>query len=356
MKTIYLLTGAAGLLGNNVALSLISESKQVRALVLDGDPAAEHVPKESEIVIGDVTDIPSLERFFTVTEGIEVIVIHCASIVSVSPLPSQKVYDVNVTGTQNIVDLCVANKVKKLVYISSSGAIPELPGGQTIYEPESFDTEVVVGYYSKTKALATQIVLKAVKENGLDASIIYPSGICGPNDYAFGPVAGVIMQYCDGKMPVGFEGSFNSVDVRDLAEGVVACAEKGRRGEGYIMSNEMVTIRRLFDLISTTSGSPVVDTILSADDMIAMSAKNIPEGPEKEEKLATLKFSMYNMVRNNNFSSEKAQKELGYHTRPFEETITDEVNWLISIGKVKKQSVYNGKPMTNGQPQAIERR
>lgn len=339
MKTIYLLTGAAGLLGNNIALSLIEEDKQVRALILDGDPAAEHLPKEVEIIVGNVTDISSLERFFTVMEGTEIIVIHCASIVSLSPLPSQKVYDVNVTGTQNIVDICIEKNVKKLIYISSTGAIPELPDGQVICEPDFFDVENVVGYYSKTKAMATKIVQKAIKENGLDASIVYPSGICGPNDYAFGPVAGVIMQYCDGKMPVGFEGSFNSVDVRDLAEGVIACAKKGRRGEGYIMSNEMVPIRHMFNLISTASGAPRVETILPVEIMIANAQDSIPDGPEKEAKLETLKFGMYNMVRNNNFSSEKAQKELGYRTRPFKETIIDEVNWLISIGKVKKQSV-----------------
>ncbi|WP_342565564.1 NAD-dependent epimerase/dehydratase family protein [Paenibacillus sp. FSL R7-0345] len=120
-----------------------------------------------------------------------------------------------------------SRKAKKLVYVSSTGAIPELPHGEIILEPEILDAEAVVGYYSKTKALATQIVQRAVKEHNLDASIVYPSGICGPNDYAFGPVAHLIMQYCDGKMSVGFEGSFNSVDVRDLAEGVIACSEKG---------------------------------------------------------------------------------------------------------------------------------
>jgi len=338
MKTIYLLTGAAGLLGNNLARSLVKSGKQVRAMVLKDDPAIEYVPQNVEIVIGDVTDISSLEQFFSVPEDTEIVVIHCASIVSVSPLPDQKVYDVNVTGTENIVNICVANKVKKLVYVSSTGAIPELPEGQIICEPEFLDPERVVGYYSKTKALATQIVLKAVKEDDLDASIIYPSGICGPYDYAFGPVAGVIIQYCDGKMSVGFEGSFNSVDVRDLAEGVLACTEKGKKGEGYIMSNEMVPMKRLFDLISDASGALRVDTILSVDAMIANAAKNIPDGPEKETKLEALKFGMYNMIRNNNFSSEKSQKELGYHTRPFKETIADEVNWLISIGKVKKQS------------------
>ncbi|MNO19631.1 3 beta-hydroxysteroid dehydrogenase/Delta 5--_4-isomerase [compost metagenome] len=340
-NTIYLLTGAAGLLGNNVAASLIAQGKQVRALVLEGDPAAEHIPAGAEIVIGDVTDMSSLERFFTVPEGTGLMVIHCASIVSVSPLPSLKVYDVNVTGTQNIVDLCISRKAKKLVYVSSTGAIPELPHGETILEPEILDAEAVVGYYSKTKALATQIVQRAVKEHNLDASIVYPSGICGPNDYAFGPVAHLIMQYCDGKMSVGFEGSFNSVDVRDLAEGVIACSEKGAKGEGYIMSNEMVPIRRMFDLISAASGAPRVETILPADVMISNAARTIPEGPDREVQLETLKFSLYNMTRNNNFSSEKAQSELGYRTRSFDDTITDEVRWLISIGKVIDRRAAN---------------
>ena len=338
MKTIYLLTGAAGLLGNNIAMSLIEDGKCVRALVLDGDPAAVHIPESVEIFTGDVTDISSLEVFFKVPEDTEVVVIHCASIVALSPSPSQKVFDVNVTGTQNIVDLCISNNVKKLVYVSSTGAITELPEGQTICEPTYFEPDVVVGYYSKTKALATQLVLKAVEENNLNASIVYPSGICGPNDYAFGPVAGVILQYCEGKMPVGFEGYFNSVDVRDLADGVIACAEKGRTGEGYIMSNEIVPLKRLFELISQTSGTPLVETILPVDVMLENAAKNMPDSPDKEQKIEALKFGMYNMIRNNNFSSDKAKQELGYHTRPFEETITDEVNWLIDIGKVKKLS------------------
>lgn len=337
MKTIYLLTGAAGLLGNNISLHLLAKGKNVRALVLKDDPAAAHIPKEVEIITGDVTDIPSLESFFAVTQDTEIIVIHCASIVSISPLPDPKVYAVNVEGTQNIVEMCVRHKIKKLVYVSSTGAIPELPKGQTIHEPEVFEPENVVGYYSKTKALATQYVLKAVKEKDLNASVIYPTGIFGPNDYAFGPAASFIMQYCAGKMPVGFEGSFNSVDVRDLAVAAVACTEKGRKGEGYILGNETVSLRRFLDLVSAASGTPKIETILPVDEMIALSARDLPEGPEKEKKLESIKFSIYNMIRNNDFSSEKAKRELGYRTRSFDETITDEVNWLISIGKLEKK-------------------
>ena len=69
----------------------------------------------------------------------------------------------------------------------------------------------------------------------LDASIVFPSGICGPEDYAYGPVSSFIIDYVNGKMPSGVAGSFNAVDVRDLADGVISCCDKGRRGEGYIM-------------------------------------------------------------------------------------------------------------------------
>lgn len=335
---VYLVTGAAGLLGSNVCRALRARGESVRALVLPGDPAARYVPKEVEIIQGDVTDLNSLERFFTIQEEGEVVVIHCASIVTMSPEPSQRVYDVNVTGTKNIVDLCIAHKVCKLVYISSTGAIPEPRQEEIITEPESFDPEGVAGYYSKTKAIATLYVLQAVRERGLDASVIYPSGICGPNDYAFGPVAGVILKYCSGAMPVGVEGTFNSVDVRDLAEGVLACAEKGRSGEGYIMSNQLVTLKEMFDLISDESGAPRVQRFLPVEVMRKMMAEKLPDGPDKEKQLSAFDFSMYNLVRNNNFSCAKAVRELGYRTRPFADTIRDEVDWLIAIGKIAKRS------------------
>lgn len=329
-KTIYLLTGAAGFLGNNISHKLISEGKKVRALVLNGDPAVKYVPSEAEIVFGDLTDLKSLEAFFDVSQYDEVIVIHCASLVTTSPEPSQKVYDVNVIGTQNIVDLCVDKQVKKLVHVSSTGAIVEEPHGKVIQEPEEFFPNQVVGYYAKTKALATQYVLEAVRNKGLDASIIYPSGIAGPNDSAFGPLVSFVSRYCKGEIRVGVDGSFNAVDVRDLADGILSCTERGRQGEGYILSNEVVPMRKMFDLISEASGAKRVETILTPEQMQAMSQGSMVES-EGGSNLEALKFEIYNLTRNNQFSSEKASNELGFRTRPFQETITDTVAWLQAM-------------------------
>ncbi len=121
--------------------------------MLKGDPAAAHVSNKVDTCIGDVTDLESLERFFRVDNNQEIVVIHCAAIVTLNPDFNQKVYDVNVTGTKNILDACIAHEVKKLVYVSSTGAIPELPHGKSIKETDHFDPDPVVGYYGKTDSI-----------------------------------------------------------------------------------------------------------------------------------------------------------------------------------------------------------
>ena len=324
---IYLVTGAAGFLGINICQNLLGKNEKVRALVLNGDKAAEHIPQGVEIVYGNVLNLDSLKKFFDTPKDFDVFVIHSASIVALSPEKNQKVFDVNVTGTQNIIDLCVQNKVKKLVYISSTGAITELPKKQAIAEPTTFKPENLTGYYSQTKAMATQLVFDAVKKMNLNASVIYPSGICGPNDYAYGPFVQFIRQYCNGEMKSGIEGSFNSVDVRDLAKGVAACAEKGKQGEGYILSNCIVTMSEIFDLISETTGAPRVKKIISVR-MAKLVAFFAP-------KLLT-RFQIYNLARNNNFDCTKAKHELDYNPRPFKETMRDTAAWLKEAKMIKE--------------------
>lgn len=335
-KRIYLLTGAAGLLGSNICRQLLDRGEAVRTLVLKDDPAAVHIPNDAEIIIGDVLDKESLERFFTVPKDYdEIYVIHSASIVTVDPAPNPKVFAVNVNGTKNMLDMCLKHKIKKLVYISSTGAIKELPHGQKIKEVESFPTEDLVGYYSVTKAEATQLVMDTLKKYPtFDASLVHPTGICGPNDYAYGPVAQFIMQYAHGEMSAGIEGTFNSVDVRDLADGVIACCDKGKRGECYIMGNSLVSMRDMFDIINKAAGLTYNPKILTPKiaNLAARLLEIVSKITKKPSALTT--FAVYNLTRNNEFDYSKAKRELGYKTRPFTETIQDEVKWLQAEGKI----------------------
>ena len=128
-ETIYLVTGAAGFLGSHVCDELLERGDKVRALVLPGDKSVKYVPKAVEIVEGNLCDVDSLETFFTIPQGDESIVIHCASMVTTNAEFNQKLIDVNVGGTKNMIAKCLEHaECKKMVYVSSTGAIPELPG------------------------------------------------------------------------------------------------------------------------------------------------------------------------------------------------------------------------------------
>ena len=254
-NNLYLVTGAAGFLGSNVCRQLLDRGDQVRALVLPNDPAIKYVPEEVEVIKGDLCDAASLEPFFAVKDGVTTICIHVASMVTVNPDFSQKLVDVNVGGTKNIIEKCLEHpECKKMVYVSSTGAIPELPKGQNISETTDFDPDKVVGWYSRTKAMATQAVLDAAKNRGLNACVVHPSGILGPNDFAVSETTGTLIKIINGEMPIGMQGSFNLCDVRDLAFGCIAAADKGLKGECYILGNEEVTLKELCQLLQKDLG------------------------------------------------------------------------------------------------------
>lgn len=339
-NSIYLVTGAAGFLGGTVCRQLIARGERVRAFVLPNDPAMKFVPEGAQVCEGDLTDPDSLKRFFDVPAGTDIYVIHCASIVTVNPDFSQKVMDVNVGGTKNIVSLCLATpSFRKLVYVSSTGAIPELPRGQKIAEVDHFDPaadpEHIRGCYSQSKALATQAVLDAVHERGLNACVVHPSGILGPEDFAVGETTGVVIQIINGEMPAGIDGSFNLCDVRDLAAGCIAAMDKGRKGECYILGNEEVKFRDFAKLVADECGTKPMKLFLPCG--VASFLAGILEKHAKKKGARPLMttFSVYNLARNNDFDSSKAQRELGYHTRSYRETMHDEFQWLKTTGRLQ---------------------
>lgn len=350
----YLLTGAAGFLGSNICMQLLEAGCKVRALVLPNDKSVKFIPEQVEVVLGDLTDAPSLEPFFTVPEGCTSVVIHCASMVTVNPNYSEKLMAVNVGGTRNIITKVLNHpECEKMVYVSSTGAIPEQPHGTPITEISKFtpcDPKKVVGAYSQSKATATQMVLDAVNVMGLKACVVHPSGILGPNDHAIGETTNTLLQIIKGEMPMGMQGSFNLCDVRDLAAGTIAAVDKGRIGECYILANKTVTLKEMCDMLHAECNAKKIKFYLPLDlaDKIAAGLEKQAEKTGKMPLMTT--FSVYNLARNNEFDCTKARTELGYTTRSYEETIHDEVQWMIAEGLIDGNGVTE-KPtlMTNEQ-------
>ncbi len=125
---------------------------------------------------------------------------------------------------------------------------------------------------------------------------------------------------------------FNLCDVRDLADGAIAAADKGVAGECYILGNEEVTMRQLSDMIASETGC----TPIEAFSAIAGSKGNCEDCRKDSQtsgkKPVMTSFAVYNLERNNTFDYSKAKKVLGYHTL-YTETIRDEVQWLQQEGK-----------------------
>ena len=334
-NTLYLVTGAAGFLGGHICRQLLGRGDKVRAFALPGDKAIQYIPEGVEVVEGNLCNMEDVQRFFTVEDGVETICLHIASIVTVTPDYSPLVMNVNVGGTKNIIRCCLDHKeCKKLVYCSSTGAIPEEKKGRKIREVMYFDEDQTVGCYSRSKAIATQAVLDAANIDGLNACVVHPSGILGPEDPALGETTKTVIDIIKGEMPMGMDGSFNLCDVRDLAAGTIAAADKGKKGECYILANEEVTFRDFCKLLHEESGCKPIKQFLPLGLAYKLAAimEKMAEKSGKQPLMTT--FSVYNLARNNSFDYSKAQRDLGYTTRPYVETIRDEIAWLKENGHI----------------------
>ena len=334
MKVIYLVTGATGYLGNNILRRLITEGKSVRALVLPGDEGARRIPVNVRIYEGDVLNPEDLERFFTVPEDTQIMVIHAAGIVSTTWRYDQRIFAVNVQGTRNVVEQCLRSQVKKLVYISSVHALPELPADRTITESYEFNPQLITGFYGKTKAMASQIVMEAARSGKLHTTLVFPSGLCGPFDYETGYVTQLLLDCAKNRLPAGIEGGYDFVDVRDVAKGVVLACEKGTDGEGYILANRYVSAKEIIRCVQEQTNARPVRYILPVWVARAfLPFFHIYYKLRRKRPLFT-RYSLYTLTSNSRFSSEKARRELGFATRPFTETIADTLSWLRDEGKI----------------------
>ena len=182
--------------------------------------------------------------------------------------------------------------------------------------------------------MATQLVLDAVRDRGLNACVVHPSGIMGPEDYAIGETTGTLIKIINGDMPMGIDGSFNLCDVRDLAHGTIMAADKGTAGSCYILGNDEVSFKDFSKLVCEESGCKPVKMFLPLGMANFIAGILEKKAKKKGEKPLMTSFSVYNLARNNVFDSSKARRELGYTTRSYRETIHDEIAWLKAEGKI----------------------
>lgn len=349
IKNIYIVTGANGFLGNNIIreLNRTEPDAEVRALVSSPDRIDALKGLNCKIYAGDVTKPETLIDIFTISSSTssktasthppKVYVIHCAAVVYIKSKANPAVYNVNVLGTKHIAEKTLEIGAK-LVYVNSVHALPELPHGSVITEITNFDPAQVEGEYAKSKAEAARYILETVQNRGLDACIVHPSGIIGPYDFKTSHLTQLIIDAATGRLKAGVKGGYDFVDVRDVTQGILAACTKSRAGECFILSGHYVSIPELFKLIAEATGQKPITTFLPL--WLAKLTAPLSEFYYQAKKQPPLytKYSLYTLESNANFSHAKADRELGYRSRPIKATITDTVRWLESVGRIPHQT------------------
>lgn len=319
----WLVTGATGHIGNVLVRKLIERGEKVRAMVLPNECRTPIQGLDIETVEGDVLQPASLYRSMNGIKG----VFHLAGVISIMPGGNEAVRKVNIEGTKNILLAAKDMHVGKFVYTSSIHAIKRVEDG-IIDEALPYDPENPYGEYDRAKAEATLEVQRSAQA-GLEAVIACPTGVIGPYDFRGSLMGDVIHEAAKSKPTLYVDGAYDFVDVRDVADGLIAAAEKGKRGESYILSGQKMSVRFLLETIREITGRRFFQMKVPFD--LAKFAALFTPMYYSYAKV-TPRFTPYSLdvLRSNaNISHAKATRELGYAPRPLYESIRDAVKWFL---------------------------
>lgn len=328
-------TGATGHIGNVLVRELLASAQVVRALVLQHDDLRPLGGLDTEIVYGDVTDTKSLGSAFTGADT----VFHLAGIVTIMPGAAKLLERVNVGGIGNVISACRATGVRRLVYTSSIHAITEPPHGIVIDESQVFDPDRVLGDYARSKARATLALLGEVHKGGLDAVICCPTGVIGPYDYGTSSVGQLILDFASGRLKSYVSGAYDFVDVRDVARGLILAVKKGQKGRPYILSGAQVQVSELMKALETDIGRPaptyeIPPTIARAAGVLASAYYRL-----LRRRPVFTAYSIDVLRSNSRVSSARAREELGFTSRPWQESIHDHVEWFRAEGLLPDRKI-----------------
>ncbi|MCA9696930.1 MAG: NAD-dependent epimerase/dehydratase family protein, partial [Myxococcales bacterium] len=215
-STVSVVTGANGHLGANVVRALIERGDRVKVLVHRSSAALAELGNAVELVDGSVIEPASLRAAFTGADR----VYHLAAVISLAGDGDGRMERVNVGGTAHVAQACREASVERLVHVSSVHAYAQDPLDAILDEtrPQVAAGGAGVSAYDRSKARSEAIV----REAGLDAVIVNPTGVLGPVDFGPSRMGKLICDLAGGRMPALLEGGFDFVDVRDVATGVLA--------------------------------------------------------------------------------------------------------------------------------------
>ncbi len=245
-----LVTGGTGFIGAYIIKELVEKGYSVRAIRRSNKLPffiSPGILNKVEWVSGDILDVMSLDEAM---QGVDA-VIHSAALVSFFKKERKQMYQVNVEGTANVVNLALEHNMKRLVHISSISALGRTASGEHVTEEKKWMTSKLNTHYGISKQKAEMEVWRAMGE-GLSAVIINPSTVLGFGDWHYGSCA--IFKNIYKEFPWYSTGINGFVDVGDVARTAVLLMEDNISGERFIVNSDNWEFRKLFNAIADAFG------------------------------------------------------------------------------------------------------
>ena len=329
-----LVTGASGHLGNVLIRELLADGEKIRAMVLPGETIEHLLELPVELFYGDILEPVSLRGAMQEVDT----VFHLAGVIAIRPGMEDTMRRVNVEGTRNVAEAALECGIKRMIHVSSVHAFRRAPHGVVMDENTPLALDCPAGSYDRTKAEGTRAVLDAVAR-GLNAVIICPSGIIGRHDYLASEMGRTLLSFTDRLADILVDGSYDFVDVRDVARGLILARDRGKNGEIYILSGSQITIEELHRLAQQSAGIRVAKIKLTAHTarFLVGIAQHFFYWLKIKSRYTI--YSLQTLFDNSLFSSQKAFRELGYRPRPLAETVADFITWHRAFTRQKKENL-----------------
>ena len=328
--SLALITGSSGHVGSNLIRELTKQNYKIRCIDFDGDHRA-YEGFDVEIIKGDITERDSLVPIFKDVE----IVFHTAALINLDRRYRDQIRLVNVSGTENVCQASLNAGVKKLIHFSSVDAFYRFPIEEPLLENRKLIDDPNAVPYDLSKADGQKIVLDYCKQ-GLDASIIHPTSIVGPNDFKPGLPMQEMVNLANGKRKVLPNWGYNFVDVRDLCKAAISAVSEGKTGQNYIVGGEYHMYSYIAKLMEEQLGRTVLlGTIPNFVSYLGLPYEYVKSLITKKPRVLTVDTLHTGKTGNKVVPSTLARSELGHNPRPLEETIHDMVSFFQKRGLIK---------------------
>jgi dihydroflavonol-4-reductase len=324
-----LVTGASGFVGSAVARALEARGASLRLLVRPTSPRANLEGLDAEIVVGDMADPDAMAAAMTSVRHL----FHVAADYRLWARDPEEIVRNNLNGTRAVLGAAKTAGVERVVYTSSVATLGFRDDGTPSDETLPLSPDQAIGAYKRSKVIAEREV-ERMATDGLPVVMVSPSTPIGPRDVKPTPTGRIIVEAAEGRMPAFLDTGLNLVHVDDVAAGHLLALDKGRQGENYILGGQDVSLGTMLAEIAALVGrkAPTVSLPRAPLYPLALATEALAYLTGKEPFLTrdALKMSRHHMF----FSSAKAERELGYHARPYAEGLSDALEWFRQAGHV----------------------